>query len=134
MRLQVQAEAEVTFDGILQRQATLNKARQEQQLAVRFTSVLGFPSRLQAFCQSRQYSQILPAYEQASALIQSQIQAVSDSHVDWGVLQTLLNQVSYTSRHAVHTVLSADVDCRWLQLPWPSFACSALHCHAIALQ
>ena len=134
MPLQVQAEAEVTFDGILQRQAILNKAHQEQQLAVRFSSVLGFSSRLQAFCQSRQYSQILPAFEQASALIQSEIQAVSDSHVGWGVLQTLLNQVSYASLHSVHTVLSADLDCRWLQLPSPNFACSALHCHAIPLQ
>lgn len=97
MLLQVKAEAKIAFDSILQRQALLDKARQEQQLAIRFTSVLGFSARLRAFCQSRQYSQILPAYEQASALIQSQIQAVPGSKVDWGVLQTLMNQVSCTS-------------------------------------
>ena len=97
--LQVQAEAAATFDSIVQRQALIGKARQEQQLAAQFTSVLGFSARLHAFCQSRQYSQILPAYEQASALIQSQIQAApDDSHVDWGVLQTLVNQVSCASK------------------------------------
>lgn len=124
--LQVQAEAEVAFDGIQQRQALLDKACQDQQLAVRFTSVLGFPSRLQAFCQSRQYSQILPAYEQASALIQAQIQAESDSHVDWGVLQTLMNQVSCASLHGVPTVLSAELDCSFhVRL---CLQCSALSC------
>ena len=128
--VQVQVEAKVAFDGILQRQALLEKARQDQQLAVRFTSVLGFPSRLQALCKSRQYSQILPAYEHASALIQSQIQAVSNSNVDWGVLQTLINQVSCASLHCVHAVLSAERNCRWLQLLLSKFACSALHCHA----
>ena len=97
--LQVQAEAAATFDSIVQRQALIGKARQEQQLAAQFTSVLGFSARLRAFCQSRQYSQILPAYEQASAFIQSQIQATpDDSHVDWGVLQTLVNQVSCASK------------------------------------
>lgn len=131
--LQIQAEAEVTFDGILWRQALLDKARQEQQLAVCFSSVLGFPARLQAFCQSHQYSQILPAYEQASALIQSQIQA--ETHVDWGVLQTLMNQVSCASS-CVHAVMSADCDCKWLQLFLSKSACSAssaLSCYAIAV-
>lgn len=134
--LQVQTEAEVTFDGILQRQALLDKARQEQQLAVRFTSVLGFPARLQAFCQSCQYSQILPAFEQASALIQSQIQAVPDSHVDWGVLQTLMNQVSRAGPRCVHAVLSAAFDCKWLQLSLVKVCLqcsSALSCYDIAV-
>lgn len=120
--LQVKAEANIAFDSILQRQALLDKARQEQQLAVRFTSVLGFSARLRAFCQSRQYSQILPAYEQASALIQCQIQAVPDSHVDWGVLQTLMNQVS-----------CANLLCKPALCTYPcTFAlqkCGALHFH-----
>ena len=82
------------YESIVMRQALVDKARQEQQLAARFKSVLGFKSRLQAFCLSRQYSLILPAYEQASSLIQAQLEAASDSDLDWGVLQTLTNQVS----------------------------------------
>ena len=92
--VQAQAEAKITFDSILDRQALVDKARQDQQLAARFKSALGFRSRLQAFCQSRQYAQIVPAYEQASSLVQSQMQAVPDSTLDWGSLQTLMNQVS----------------------------------------
>lgn len=106
--LQVQAEAQVTFDSILQRQALLERARQEQQLALRFTSVLGFSARLHAFCQSRQYSQILPAYEQASALIQSQMQAAPDSHADWSVLQTLTDQVSCVGKQPLRRDWSAE--------------------------
>lgn len=100
--LQAQAEALTTFDSILKRQALVDKAGQEQQLAARFKAVLGFSARLQAFCQSRQYSQILLAHEQASSLIQSHINAAPHSHVDWGALQTLTDQVSNACTVTLH--------------------------------
>ena len=98
--LQAQAEAKTTFDSILERQALVDKARQDQQLAARFKSALGFRSRLHALCESRQYAHILPAYQQATLMVQSQILAVPDSFVDWGVLQTLMNQVSLAANPA----------------------------------
>lgn len=135
--LQVKADAKIAFDSILQRQALLDKARQEQQLAVRFTSVLGFSARLRAFCQSRQYSQILPAYEQASALIQSQIQAAPDSHMGWGDLQTLMNQVSCASLHCVHTPAFAlqTITTFLSTLICTALQCQSAHhkCYAIAM-
>ena len=70
----------------------MDKARQENQLAVRYKAVLGFGAKLAALCQARQYGQVLPAYEQATAVIQAQ--AAAASHVDWSVLHTLMDQVS----------------------------------------
>ena len=93
--LQVQAAAHTTFNSIVERQVLVEKARQESQLAARFKSVLGFSGRLQAHCTSRQYGLILPAYQQASTLIQAQADAVSHSTVDWSVLQRLMDEVTY---------------------------------------
>lgn len=92
--LQVQAAACSVFDGIIERQALVEKARQENQLAARYKSVLGFSARLQAFCKSSQYGQVLPAYQQATALIQVQATADVQSTVDWSVLQSLVDQVT----------------------------------------
>ncbi len=78
----------------MERQVSVEKARQESQLAARFKSVLGFSGRLQAHCTSRQYALILPAYLQASTLIQAQADAVSHSTVDWSVLQRLMDEVT----------------------------------------
>jgi len=93
--MQVQAAAHTTFNSIVERQALVEKARQESQVAARFKSVLGFSGRLQAHCTSRQYGLILPAYQQASTLIQAQADAVSHSTVDWSVLQRLMDEVTY---------------------------------------
>ena len=93
--LQVKAAADDTFGAILQRAVLLDQARQEQQLAIRFKAVLGFRARLRDFCHSRQYTQIVPAYEQASRQIQSQVEAATESRVDWGPLQTLMDEVSH---------------------------------------
>ena len=95
--LQVQAAAHTTFNSIVDRQVLVEKARQERQLAARFKSVLGFSGRLQAHCTCRQYGLILPAYQQASTLIQAQADAVPHSTVDWSVLQRLMDEV--TSPH-----------------------------------
>jgi len=73
---------------------SVEKARQESQLAARFKSVLGFSGRLQAHCTSRQYALILPAYLQASTLIQAQADAVPHSTVDWSVLQRVMDEVT----------------------------------------
>ena len=90
--VQAQAAAHVAFDSILDRQALVDKARQENQLAVRYKAVLGFGAKLDALCQSRQYGQVRPAYEQATAVIQAQ--AAAALHVNWSILQTLMDQVS----------------------------------------
>jgi hypothetical protein len=92
--MQVQAAAHTTFNSIVERQVLVEKARQESQVAARFKSVLGFSGRLQAHCTSRQYGLILPAYQQASTLIQAQADAVSHSTVDWSVLQRLMDEVT----------------------------------------
>ncbi len=92
--LQVQAAAHTTFNSVVERQVLVEKAGQESQLAARFKSVLGFSGRLQAHCTSRQYGLILPAYQQASTLIQAQADAVSHSTVDWSVLQRLMDEVT----------------------------------------
>jgi len=89
--LQVQGAARFALEEIIERQALVEKARQENQLAARYKSVLGFSARLQAFYTSRQYGQVLPAYQQATTLIQAQ----TDSHVDWSVLQRLVDQVIF---------------------------------------
>lgn len=93
--LQAQAAAHSAFDSIVQRQALVEKARQENQLAARYKSVLGFSARLQAYCRSRQYGQVLPAYEQATALIQAHADSPPDIKVNWGILQRLIDQVGF---------------------------------------
>ena len=90
--MQAQIAAHSAFDEIIERQRLVERARQDNQLAARYKSVLGFSARLQAFCQSHQYAQVLPAYREATILIQTQ-PVLAHSSVDWSVLQKLMDQV-----------------------------------------
>lgn len=90
---QAQAAAQAACQSISDRQALVEKARQEMQLAVRYKSVLGLGSSIQAHCSARHFNQIMPAYQQASNPIQAQADAPLAHAMKWKPLQHIMDQV-----------------------------------------
>ena len=90
---QAQEVANVAFQSIIDRQALVDRATQEMQLAARYKSVLGLSSSVQTHCKTRHFNQILPSYQQATDLIQAQAAASPANAAKWGTLQAIMDQV-----------------------------------------
>ena len=71
----------------------MDKAHQEMHLAIRYKSVLGLGSSMQAHCSARHFNQIMPAYQQASNLIGPQAGAPLSHAIKWQPLQHIMDQV-----------------------------------------
>ena len=121
---QAQAAASTAFKSIIERQGLVERAQQEMQLAARYKSVLGLTSSMQAHCRSRHFNQILPSYQQATALIQAQAAAAPARAAKWGTLQHIMDQVccsacrfACVTGHGSHGMHEICFYCNLLWLP-----------------
>lgn len=109
MAYQVEGAAQKAFRSIVDRQALVDQAQQEMQLVTRYKTVLGLSSSMQAHCSTCQFNHIMPAYQEATALIQTQAAASPAAAAKWGILQDIMDLVpSLRTTHACNSLSHAS--------------------------